>query len=634
MDDVIDSSAAGRDPRPVRCRTFVILAVLGAACHGAPSLSETGQQLVSVQPTTSDFGPLEVGMTSAARGFSVNPLGVNYSYDTVTSITHGCPDFIVDAPGLPADVYRVCEGTQIQGAKGESSPSAQPCTGPVDYQNYPFSAQFKPNVGGATSCVVTITLNSSTTKTVTLYGTGTIPPVQINVTPPSVAFGDVRRNTTSAGAQIMVKNFGGQTMTVSSVTASAGFSIASGPSSTTVASNGSQPYSVVCQPTGLGTMNGSFVVNSNDPLRPSVTVPLTCRGIDSNLDITPSPAAIPTTRVGEPVESDISLVNSGAASMTITSVALDSPDLELVSAPNAGTVLAGSGGNAPVRVRFAAGAASSAEGTLTVVYDGTETRTSQVSARALATSMALTPDGDVDLGPICIGQTKTQPFSILANAEAGFEITDVSTPEAPFSLVAPTIPATVKGSGANTITFEVRAQPLDPGPMTSSISVTTDIPAAAPRTINLSAIALGEGVAGTPEILDLGSQPLDQTTIGQEVAVSNCTMTPTMVANARIEGLDAASFAIVQQPTSATLAPNAVGKWLVVFTPRTSGVKEATFSVDHDGGTASIALIGEGLGPFGGDGPKGYYACNAGGASALWPLLIALFAIRRRSRRR
>lgn len=612
----------------MRLRILVLLGV--AACQAGPNLSETDQTLVTVSPQAADFGPLLVGQTSGARYFTVSPTG--YSSQTVTSVTHGCPDFIVTADGLPADVYRICDDGQVPFGHGLASTESQAaCPGSTIDFTYDFSAQFRPVVGGATSCVVTITTTSNT-RQITLSGTGTIPAVDIAVSPGGVAFGDVRRNTASSPATINVRNNGSGTMTVSSVTVPAGFAITAGPTSTTVGSGGVQAYTVQCQPTGLGAMGGNFRVVSDDPDSGTVNIPLSCRGIDSNLDISPSPAQIPTTRVGEPANSNIQLINSGAASMTITSVTLDSTDLTLVSAPPAGTVLAASGGSATAAVAFAATAPASATGTLTVVYDGGETRTSQISAQAVATSMALTPDGDVDLGPICVGQMKAQPFSVLANAEGSFEIESVSQPAAPFTLVAPGFPMSLKGAGGMA-SFEVRATPDASGPIESAIEVTTDIPMAAPRTINLRAVALDEGVSASSDTLDLGQQPLDTTTIGQEIAIANCTPSAANLANARIEGVDAASFAIVQQPTTPALAASGVAKWLVVFTPKRVGMQSATFSVDYEGGTATVALSGEGIGALIGGGPKGYYACSVGGSSTLWPLGLALLVLRRRRRR-
>jgi len=610
----------------------VVLALV-AACQGAPSLSTTHQASVVVSPLTYDFGTLEVGQTSTAKTISVNP-AVGDNYDTVTAVTASCPDFAISAPGLPADVYRECEFTDGPlPAKGEAS--ALPCT-TIAYQNYTFTAQFRPTVAGTVSCVVTITTNNTTNRTITLSGTGSVPPIKIDVQPGSVAFGDVRRDTTSSPAQIMVRNLGAQTMTVSAVSASAGFAIAAGPDTGyTLGPGGAQAYAVVCTPTSVGALGGQFVVTSDDPSRPEVTIPLSCSGIDSNLDVSPSPTELPATRVGEPVEATIVLVNTGGADMTLEAVEIVSGELELLAAPGAGTMLAANGGSDVVRVRHAAAAEGPASGTLQITYDGGQIRTAQISAVALATSMALTPDGDVDLGPICIGQAKTQAFSLIANAAADFIVGDIAPPAEPFTLAAPALPVTVQGSGTATLAFEVTATPTVPGAAASTISITTDIPGASPREIRMSAIGLAEGVSPTPEALDLGSVTVDTTTIGEPITLSNCRPAATVISNARIEGPDAASFAIVAQPMSGTVAPNGTATWLVVLSPRAVGPKTASFLVDYDGGTAVVSLTGEGLDPDvtgGSGGPASYYACSTGAPSALWPLglVVALLLVRRR----
>lgn len=629
---------AALDDAAVRT-SAVALSLLGlavvAACQGGPSLSTTQQETVVVSPTSSDFGTVEVGQASAVRTFTVRP-AIGNQYDVVTAITESCPDFTVDAPGLPAEVYRECStsGEPIP-VKGDTSSAAAICEILIDYQEYSFSTRFTPTVAGAVSCVVTITTNNTTNRTITLSGTGTLPPIRADVQPGSVAFGDVRRGTQSTAAGITVRNLGGQTMTVSSVSVSAGFAITAGPTGTyTLGPSGAQGYSVRCAPTAVGTLTGNFVVNSNDPARPQVAIPLSCRGIDSNLDITPSPTTLPTTRVGEPVEATIELVNTGTASMTLGTVALTSTDLEMLASPPGGTVLA-PGGRGAVRVRYAAAAAGSASGTLDITYDEGQTRSAQISARALPTSMALTPDGDVDLGPICVGQTKTQPFSLIANAEAAFQVSAIAEPMAPFALAAPTLPATVQGAGATTLAFDVTAAPTEPGYATSTMTITTDIPGAAPREVHLAATGLAAGVTPTPAELYLGSLAVETTGIGEKLELSNCTATPVAISNARIEGRDAADFAIVAQPEGGMLAANATAAWLVILSPRSVGPKEATFLVDHDGGTATVSLTGEGLGADitgGGSGPASYYACSTGTPSALWPLALAfgLLALRRR----
>ena len=154
--------------------------------------------------------------------------------------------------------------------------------------------------------------------------------------------------------------------------------------------------------------------------------------------------------------------------------------------------------------------------------------------------------------------------------------------------------------------------------------------------INLNATGLAAGITPTPADLDLGSQPINMTTLGQPVRLSNCSAAPITASNARIEGPDAAEFAIVSQPDNPMIPPTGFASWLVILNAHTVGVKSANFAVDYDGGTAIIALEGEGLGENGtggGSGKVSYYQCSTGRPTALWPLVIAVaFLVRRRRR--
>ncbi len=573
-----------------------------------------------VSPATWDFGSFEVSQTSAAREIQIGPAAGNQT-DVINAVTASCPDFTIAAPELPASVSRVC-------AEGQASP----CT-TSQYQSYSFSAQFTPTVEGQVSCVVTITTNTTTTRTITLSGTGTIPALRIDVEPASVEFGDIRSTVTSSAVPVVIRNAGSQPLIVSSVTASTGFSVAS-PLDMTIAPRSSQTYSVTCTPPGVGAVPGELVISSNDPLRPTVTVPLVCEGIDSVLGITPSPLTLAAVRVGETVEASLELSNTSLADITLDAVTLTATGLALVNPPAAGTLLA-AGAILSIRVQHAPLDEGTASGTLSITYDGGQIRTAQVTGRALATAMSLTPDGEVDLGPVCIGQAKMQPFVVVANAEADFTVVSIEPPAEPFTLANPLLPVDIQGSGASSYRFDVTVAPTAPGPVSSPLTVVTNIPDAPRREVRLSAIALAAGVSPYPDRLDLGSQPLDTTTIGQPVNLVNCAATATGFGTARIEGPDATSFAIVSQPMTSTIAPNGLATWLVVMTVRDPGPKFATLVIPHDGGLATVALEGEGLTPavLGEDGPASYYDCSTGGHDLPWPLGIAVLVVLRRRRR-
>ena len=53
-------------------------------------------------------------------------------------------------------------------------------------------------------------------------------------------------------------------------------------------------------------------------------------------------------------------------------------------------------------------------------------RSAQLAAQALGTSMSVTPDGDIDFGPVCSGQTKDQAFTIIGNDEGSFKVNAIS----------------------------------------------------------------------------------------------------------------------------------------------------------------------------------------------------------------
>ncbi|NVB85347.1 MAG: choice-of-anchor D domain-containing protein [Kofleriaceae bacterium] len=621
----------------VLCFALGVGVLVASGCQSPePRLSSTDQFAVIVSPTTHDFGALQVGQQSAGFAVDVNPSGTAGSFDTINSITENCPDFSVNAPGLPTDVYRTCEACPCATGSCPIPANVICCTS--DYLNYTFTTFYAPTTAATTSCVVNINLASGITKTVTLSGTGTPPPIRLVSSPASYNFGDIRRNTDSGQIDFTVSNAGGMTMTVSSIQISAGFAIQAGPTGTYALGPGaSQGYKVVCHPTGLGPISGNFTINSNDPTTPTKNIPLACKGVDSALDFAPTPVALPTTRVGEPNELDVEIKNTGTAPMSFEGVTLSGADFQMVTAPPNGSVPVGGGKTA--RVRYMAAAAGMASGTLTATFDGGQQRATALTAKAVNTSMALTPDGDVEFGPVCAGQTKKQSFTIVANDEGSFKVSSLAAPALPFTVENPALPANVVGNAGNMYTFDVTAAPAEAGVQTSTMTLTTDIPGATPRTVNLSVEGLQAGVSPTPATVDFGSTMINTTTLGQKVNVTNCSTSQIAFMNAHIEGADDGEFAIVASPESSQLMATGTATWLVVMTTHASGPKHAEFVVDYDGGQARVGLDGEGLadGVGSGDddpiGESSYYACSTGAAHGIAPIALALGFVARRRRR-
>jgi hypothetical protein len=598
------------------------------ACSNEPQLAWTDSEVTVVSPSSHDFGSFTVGQASAPFTHNVNP-GAGANYDVVTAVQASCPDFVIDAPGLPAEVFRTCDTTTCASA---ICPAQLICT-TLDFQSYPFTTQFTPTVAGPLSCPVTIVFQDGTTRSVTLTGTGVAPPIDIDVTPGGVAFGDVRRNTASSPATVTVRNLGSSTLSVSSVAVSGPFVVTGPVGPYDVGAGASQPYTLTCNPIDLGGTAGELTIISNDPSTPSVGIPLSCNGIDSNLDIAPSPAVVATTRVGEPVQQAISVGNTGTLPTTIEGISVAGAGITLSGLPAFPLVLNPTEVTS-ITATFDAAAHGDASATLTVTFDGGQVRTSQITARALTATMSLDPDGEVDFGPVCAGQTTTKAFTVLGNGDGGFTIQSFGDLTAPFTGTFPAVPAAVSALGANQITFDVVAAPVDVGLGSSTLAIATDIPGAAPRLLQLLVHSLATGVGATPEAADLGSLPVDTTTLGQPIDITNCTANPLTLLAAHIDGVDAPEFAIVMTPQSSTVAPTSSARYLVVLQPRSIGQKHAELVIEHDQGTTIIPLDGDGLGSGVHPGDTSYYACStggSGGALAAWPvLLVIVLRLRRR----
>ena len=621
-------------------RRLLLIALGLAACQTSLETSEANQELTSISTTLLDFGSPQVGTTTGDQGGYIRESTHAGDYvETISSVTYNgssnpaaCPDFTLNA-SIPGYAELDCETACAQSVV--ICPVAQICT-PYDFD---FSANFHPSISADESCVISFQIASGA-RNVTLHGIGAPPPIHVGAAPGSVAFGGVRIGTDSTGVGISVSNSGAATATINSVAVSAGFMITTGNTGAHgLGAGAGEGFTVICHPAGVGGISGSFNVSSNDPNTPNIAIPLSCSGIDSSLAIAPSPAVLPTLRVGETEQKTLTITNMGGAATSIQAVTVTG--MTMISAPPPGTPLAAGAGTTAV-VEFDAVSKGDVNGTLHVDYDNGKSIDTQITAKAVNTSLSLTPDGDIEFSNVCVGQNKNQVFNLIANDEGSFELTAASAPEDPsFTLTPPTFPALVKGSAANMVQFMVGASPTAPGDVTSTISLTTDIPSATPHVLNLHALGLAGGVNGPPQV-DLGGNPINQTSVGQHVEISNCTDAPVTITAVVLSGMDSNDFAIVDQPDSPTIDPFGSARWLVVLQAHTEGVKAASFDAMTDSGvTASVPLIGEGLGSGGGsgDGPtdgtkSSYYACSTGHASSVWPIGFALGMLLLRRRRR
>jgi len=139
---------------------------------------------------------------------------------------------------------------------------------------------FVPTAIGARSATLTVT-DQFRSQPVTLNGTG-IAPAGVSLAPASLNFAAIGVNLTSAAQTITLSNNGGQPLIISSITASAGFTIASNNCTSSLAANAACALQIVFAPTATGVISGAITFTDNASTS-TQTIPISGAGIDFTL---------------------------------------------------------------------------------------------------------------------------------------------------------------------------------------------------------------------------------------------------------------------------------------------------------------------------------------------------------------
>jgi len=624
----------------------VLAAVVIAACFGEAKLATSRQAVVVPDRDPVDVGTAMVGSSvTTSPSITLSP-ETELSDDTITSITSGCgSDFQLSLPnGGMGQVY--CAGGPIGSGSSMSAFAGDTYgSGACVPVTYSFDASFHPTGPGPASCAVYVEYvptagGASSIRTITLNGTGVAPTYALGVTPLSIDFSDHPVGSTSSPTTVTIENTGATAMTVlGSSSDGANFTVSSIGGSTFASEDlgigQSASYEVRCTPQSLGPIGGTLTFDS--PAGPQL-VALSCNGIGvSDLTIDPVPASFASTLVGRaPADVDITITNNGTASTTLTlSLAAATTDLTFATGgdPSGQAVAPGSSTIATLHYSAAAERPAGSLGTLTVDYAGGSPRNITINGTALVGELGSAPAA-LDFGPVCVGATASKPVMVYASAAGDVDITSVTGAAAPFSVTR--TPGTLMGNHGNTIDLMASVSPTVPGELTDSLTLNTNLPTNAARSIPLRATALPAGVTPTPDLVHFGPGRVGMTTSAKTIELTNCGSAPINITAARIEGAGAGDFTIVS-PENPVMSLPQMGsvKFLVVMSPRQNGSKAAQLVIEHGGGTVIVALDGNGFG--GDDGSlldRGtYYACNAGAPVGFAPLALALLLLRRRRRR-
>ena len=276
---------------PEQVHGQLVVTVAGGSTQTVP-LTGTGvgaalTPTVSISPLVYDFGSVVLGKATADVLFTVTNAGSTDAYFSANGSITGSTAFVIDQNGCVNPV-----------------PAGTSCV---------ISVSFAPSVSGtATGELLVPFFGLANPLVVGLNGTGGAP-AKLEVTPPSVTFGNQALGLASATQNVSLVNSSGAAIPYTLGALPAGFS-ATTSCTNSVPANSSCKLSLVFAPTVLGTQSGVLSIDEHG--QPSVgQLSFTGTGI-APTSFTFSPASgslTPNVAVGQTYTQIVTVTNSGAA---------------------------------------------------------------------------------------------------------------------------------------------------------------------------------------------------------------------------------------------------------------------------------------------------------------------------------
>ncbi len=422
---------------------------------GTIALSGNGTQgVLTVAPTSIDFGNQNVGSTSAESTITLGNTG-NAAL-TVTTLTAAAVPF--------ARAGGSCSAVPISIAAGGS------CT--VTYT-------FTPAAAGPFNQVLQVQSAAPGSTTITLQGTGVAGALAVSPNP--LEFGNQLVGTTSGALTATLSNPGAGSVDVTALPApSAPFARTGGSCAAapfTLNSGASCTVLYTFSPTAAGPASLSIVITNS--VGGPVSLVLNGTGTQGALTITPSAVAFGNQTVGTTsAASTVTLANTGTAALDVTALtAAATPFARAGGSCSAVPITIAAGANCTLTYTFAPTATGAANQTLTVTANAPGSGTIALSGSGVQGNLTITPTS-IAFGNQNVGTTSAASTVTLANTgNASLDVTALTAAAAPFARLGGTcsaVPITIAAGGSCTLTYTFA--PTASGAANQTLTVTANAP--------------------------------------------------------------------------------------------------------------------------------------------------------------
>jgi len=295
--------------------------------------------------------PLAV-LSKTSLTFAAQALGTTSSPQSLTLTNNGTG---------PLNLSNVA----ITGTNSADFPLTNNCPGSVAVAaSCQINISFAPTANGSRSASLSLTHNApGSPQSVPLSGTGGLAVVQLSV--PTLGFGNEPVGNTSAGQSITVSNTGFSPVNFSSISvggSNVGDFSQTNTCGSSLAPSGTCTISVTFTPTALGNRAASVTIADDAPGSPQ-TVGLTGSGM-TTIALSPSTVTFASQFVGTSgLPQSVTITNSGVSPVTISSITTSPSDFGSLNACGSSVV---PGASCSVGVFFDPATSGARTGTLTI----------------------------------------------------------------------------------------------------------------------------------------------------------------------------------------------------------------------------------------------------------------------------
>lgn len=567
--------------------------------HPTATGSASGQ--LTISSNASPDGTMEVmlsGTSTAAPSPQLTVSAGNLSFGRVTVNTVTAQTLTLSSTGTaPVTV----NSTEITGAGFTLAGGPLPATlNPT--QSLTLQVRFNPKATGAASGRLKISSNSSTGSDTEIALSGTsiaAPSPQLTVSAGSLSFGNVTVDT-STTQSLTLTSTGTAPVTVNSAEITgAGFTLVGGGLPITLNPAQSTTLQIQFSPSTTGSANGQLILDSDSSTGSVATVALSGTSIAApspQLTVSAGSLSFGSVITNASITQSLTLTSTGTAPVTVDSGTVTGAGFSLVGASLPTTLNPTQ--SVTLQVEFNPLVTGSANGQLTIRSNSSTGSTTVVSLSGTSTaapSPQLTVSaGRLNFGSVTVNTSTVRSVTLISTGTAPVTVDSASVTGASFTLVGGSLPATL--SPTQSMTLQVQFDPAATGSANGQLTISSNSLVGGTTVISLS----GTSTAAPSPLLAVSSVRLNfgsvmvNTAATQALTLTSTGTSPVTVNSVAISGT---GFTIPGLSFPMTLNPTQSVTLQIEFSPASTGSAGGQVTINSNstsGSTAVITLRGTG----------------------------------------